>query len=246
MEVRAIAPADLLRGPGLRLDADYALSQTGIASPIPASEAFFIADVDHEPAEPDTAYRYCEIGDIDRMGRISPRFIDPSQQESGDDAGDDKQTDRVRSKIRKGDIMSLDDWHVLVPTTRVYLGKFTIVTGEEDCYFTTKLHPFRPGERLLSACDDDDGIATSALFLMLRGDFRAFLASLSRWGKTYPTLNDKDLKGTVIDEAILDRNLSEDRIERARQMCNAILERQRIDRRVTSLLQEGQADSRAP
>ena len=172
------------------------------------------------------------------MGRISPRLIDPHQPDADDDGGDGKQIDRVRSKIRKGDIMSLDDWHVLVPTTRVYLGKFTIVTGEEDCYFTTKLHPFSPGERLLAVCDNDRGIATSLLFLMLRGEFRAFLASLSRWGKTYPTLNDKDLRGAVIDEAMLNRNLSSERVDKARQTCNAILESQRINRRIASLLQE--------
>ena len=239
MEVRPVDPADLLRGPGLRLDADYALSQTGIVSPIPASGAFFIARADHEPAEPDAAYRYCEIGDIDRMGRISPRLIDPNLPDADNDGGDGKQIDRVRSKIQKGDIMSLDDWRVLVPTTRVYLGKFTIVTGEEDCYFTTKLHPFSPGERLLAACGGDRGVATSLLFLMLRGDFRAFLSSLSRWGKTYPTLNDKDLTGAVIDEALLNRNLLSERVDKARQVCNAILESQRINRRIASLLQEG-------
>lgn len=234
----AIAPADLLRGRSLRLDADYALSQTGVASPIPSREAFFIADADPEPGEPETSYRYCEIGDIDRMGRISPRIIDPEQTDADEDGGDGKQTDRVRSKVRKGDIMSLDDWHVLVPTTRVYLGKFTIVTGEEDCYFTTKLHPFSPGERLLSACGGDRGTATSLLFLMLRGEFRAFLASLSRWGKTYPTLNAKDLTGTVIDGATLTRSLSPERIDQARRMRDAITESQRIDRRLASLLQE--------
>lgn len=236
-------PSDLLRHGSLRLDADYALSQTGVRAPAPASGVFIVAEIEPETGEPPFPYRYCEIGDIDRMGRISPRLIEPDQPNADADEEPDnaRQTDRIRKKVQQGDIMAVDGWAVLVPLTRAYLGKFAVVTGDEDCYFTTALIPFVPGKRLAEHCGGDDGLAVCLLFLLLKGELQPLLSSLSRWGKTYPTLNRRDLENAVIDEGVLQRCLSPSMTASANALRNVVLDARRTDARLRDILQDAEA-----
>ena len=238
-----VQPADLLRHGGLRLDADYALSQSGVRAPVPASDVFTIAEIDPEPGEPPTPYRYCEIGDIDRMGRVSPRLIETEQPTTADEEEPDnaRQTDRIRKKVRQGNVMTVDGWAVLVPLTRAYLGKFAVATGQEDCYFTTALIPFVPGKRLVEHCGGDEALATCLLFLMLKGELQSLLSSLSRWGKAYPTLNRRDLENAVVDESVLRRCLSTAMTKSANDLRNVILDSQKMDARLRDILQEAEA-----
>lgn len=243
MEIASVRPSDLLQHGSLRLDADYALSIVGVQTPVPMSDVFVVVVVDPEPREPQSAYRYCEIGDIDRMGRIAPRLIEVDEanidpEEEPDNA---RQRDRIRKKVRNGDIMTVDDWAVLAPITRPYLGKFTVVTGKEDCYFTTKLIHIVPGKRLVMHCGEDDGLAVCLLFLMLKGELQPLLSSLSRWGKTYPTLNRRDLENAVIDEGVLQRCLSPAMTASANALRNVILDARRTDARLRDILQDAEA-----
>lgn len=238
-----IQPSDLLRRGGLRLDADYALSQSGIRAPVPASDVFIADEIDPEPGEPPAPYRYCEIGDIDRMGRVSPRLIETDLPAGGDEEEPDnaRQTDRIRKKVRQGNIMAVDGWAVLVPLTRAYLGKFAVATGQEDCYFTTALIPFVPGKRLVEHCGEDEALATCLLFLMLKGELQPLLSSLSRWGKTYPTLNRRDLENAVVDESVLQRCLSPEMTKSANDLRNVIIDSQKMEARLRDILQEAEA-----
>ena len=236
-------PSDLLQHGSLRLDADYALSVVGVQTPVPMSDVFVVDDIEPEPGEPQSAYRYCEIGDIDRMGRIAPRVIevDEANVDPEEEPDSARQRDRIRKKARKGDIMAVDGWAVLVPLTRAYLGKFAVVTGDEDCYFTTALIPLIPGKRLAEHCGGDDGLAACLLFLMLKGELRPLLSSLSRWGKTYPTLNRRDLENAVVDEGVLQRCLSPAMMKSANALRNAILDSRRTDARLRDILEETDA-----
>ena len=240
MEVRIVEPNALLQHGNLRLDADFALSQTGIAEPIAAHHIFLLDEATLKicHTEPELAYYYCEIGKIDDMGRVSPVLIDPNQADFDTDEEPDrqKQIDRLRNKVKKGDIMRITDWRVLVPITRAYLGKFAIITGQENWYFTNKLFPLMPGKILLEYCDDDNSLATCLLFLVLKGRLRFLLSSLSRWGKSYPTLNAEDLKSAIIDQQLVNNILTPEILNSAKSLLAIILNYQKLNQRLSSLL----------
>lgn len=239
MEIATVRPSDMLQHGSLRLDADYALSKVGIQAPIPMSDVFVVDEIDPEPREPRSAYRYCEIGDIDRMGRIAPRLIeiDEANIDPEEEPDNTRQRDRIRKKVQKGDIMTVNDWAVLAPITRPYLGKFAVVTGQEDCYFTNKLIPLVPGKWIVGYCGEDEGLAACLLFLLLKGELQRVLSSLSRWGKTYPKLSRRDLENAVVDESVLQRCLPE-MMNSANDLRNVILNAQQVDARRRDILQE--------
>lgn len=240
MELRIVDPEALLQHGNLRLDADFALSQTGIVNPVLSHELFLVDEpsIKVKYTEPEQAYYYCEIGRIDDMGRISPVLIDPNQADFDTDEEPDKkkQIDRLRIKVQKGDIMPVTDWRVLIPKTRTYLGKFAIVTGQEKWYFTKALHPFVPGERLLKYCNNDSSLATCLLFLALKGKLHFLLSSLSRWGKAYPTLNIEDLKTSIVDQKMVDQILTPAMLKSATNLLEIICDYQKLNQRLSTLL----------
>ena len=203
-----------------RLCADYALHQSAIPDPLPVSQVFVLGQGLRIEAEPEVAYRYCEIGDVDRLGLTSPRTIDPSNPEVDPDLS--KQEDRIRRKVEQRKAMTLDRWCVLVPKTRPYLKKFAIISGHDGTYFTTDFYALEPGKRLLRACEGSSEVASCLLFLLLKGPLNILLTSISRWGKSYPTLHPDDLSGAVIDSSEIPDLVAEDRVEEAAKMRRVV------------------------
>ena len=185
-------------------------------------EIFSLTKMPAIASEPDGTYSYCEIGDVDRMGLVSPRIIDPATQDDNPESR--KQMDRVRKKVQQGKAMKPDSWCVLVPKTRPYLKKFAIVNGKEDAYFTTDFFVLKPGNRLIAHCDASEARATCMLLLLLKGKLNPLLTALSRWGKTYPTLHADDLSNASIEQATLEKMLTNELAHDAELMRKTVEE----------------------
>lgn len=237
--IRTILPRDLLSGsPALRLDADFALNQTGIEDPV--SIETMLRFEAGGPAQPGKAeFYYCEIGHIGRFGDISPMRVTAVEDETDPDLA--RQLDRIRKKVKAGKIMCLDDWTMLLPKTRTYLGKFAVVSGwEPNLYFTTDLYALVPGPALLARCGDDRGLATCALLLAAknRGELLPVFVSLSRWGKAYPVLRDDDLKAARIASEILDRATTSHRLAMAARLRDSIKAQETTRREIGQVIRE--------
>lgn len=216
MVLKPIDPKNLLTKPNIRLDADHALHQSALANPVSIRQAFTVGQGNQIDAEPSEPYHYSEIADVDRTGFSSPRLVDPSYPEVDPELR--KQEDRIRRKVQQLKAMTFDQWCVLVPKTRPYLRKFAIVTGQENTYFTTDLFVLEPGKSLLEACNDSTPDATCLLFLLLKGPLNPLLTSISRWGKSYPTLHRDDLANAVIDQDALNQLVSNSYVNQAKQI----------------------------
>ena len=220
MVLKRIPTLNLRTEPKTRLDADYALHQSAIPDPLPVSQVFVLGQGLRIESEPEVAYRYCEIGDVDRLGLTTPRTVDPSNPEVDPELA--KQEDRIRRKVEQRKAMALDQWCVLVPKTRPYLKKFAIVSGREDTLFTTDFYVLEPGTVLLQSCSASPEVASCLLFLLLKGPLNILLTSISRWGKSYPTLHPDDLSGAVIDSSEIPDLVTEDRVEEATKMRRVV------------------------
>ena len=234
MVLKSIPTLDLRTDPNIRLDADHALHQSTISNPLPISRVFVLGQGQKLDSEPEAGYRYCEIGDVDRLGLTAPRTVDPNSPEVDTELS--KQEDRIRDKVQQGKAMVLDRWCVLVPKTRPYLKKFAVISGKEDTLFTTDFFVLEPGSELLQSCNGSTEVASCMLFQLLRGPLNSLLTSISRWGKSYPTLNAKDLSSAVIDAAEIPGLVTLNRVEDAlkmRRILESIIEgRQRLQRMV--------------
>lgn len=216
-QILRVVPSDAIpTKPTVRLDAEYALQQSSISSPMPVEEVFVLSEFPEIDSEPTDIYNYCEIGDIDRMGLASPRIIDPSIQDDNPEMR--KQIDRIRKKVQQGKAMKPDSWCVLVPKTRPYLKKFAIVNGKENSYFTTDFFVLKPGNQLIQHCNKDEEEATCLLLLLLKGELNSLLTSLSRWGKSYPTLHKDDLSNASIDQQVFEKMLTPELIDDAKSV----------------------------
>ena len=240
--IRKIHLQDLLAGnPDLRLDADFALHRIGIENPVSIADLLRFEDGRSVP--PDEAeFYYCEIGHIGRFGDISPMRVTATDAEIDPDQA--RQLDRIRRKIADGKIRRLDDWTMLLPRTRTYLGKFAVVTGcEPNLYFTTDLYALGPGPALLARCGGDRGLATCALFLCAkrRGELLPVLVSLSRWGKGYPVLRDEDLRTATIASSVLERATTERRLAAAARLRDSIRADEVTRREIRRVFREAEA-----
>ena len=228
MVLKRIETANLRTEPNIRLDADHALHQSAVSAPMPISQVFTVGQGERVDSEPTVMYRYCEIGDVDRLGLSSPRTVDPDCPEMDPELR--KQEDRIRRKVQQRKAMTLDRWCVLVPKTRPYLKKFAIISGSESTYFTTDFFVLYPGSALLESCKNSVEDASCLLFLLLKGPLNALLTSISRWGKSYPTLHPDDLVNAVIDSAEIRDLVTPDRVTEAltmRRVVEDILEGRR-------------------
>ena len=220
MVLKRIETLNLRTSPHIRLDADHALHQSAISDPLPIDHVFTLGQGERVDSEPTATYRYCEIGDVDRLGLTSPRTVDPDCPELDPELR--KQEDRIRRKVQQRKAMTLDRWCVLVPKTRPYLKKFAIISDRESTYFTTDFFVLQPGSALLESCDGSVQDASCLLFLLLKGPLNALLTSISRWGKSYPTLHPDDLSHAVIDSAEIRDLVTTDRIAKAVKMRRVV------------------------
>lgn len=231
-----------------RLDAEFVISNAWQdKGGVPSSRLMKIRET-QEPVEsaqaliePETTYNYCEISHIDIIGRISPYAVDPNAKDLDPDL--QKQTDRIRKKVRNGDIVSYSEPLVLVPKTRPYLGKFALITGNESAtYFTTALIPLAAGDLIKESVKpitnraNRNLVETCFLFLLLKKDLRFWLSALARWGKSYPVLNHKELSRATIPSQKIKSMLTSDKARTAKHFAKTLAARQRLDEDIARII----------
>ncbi len=217
MDMTYWAPISALMQFG-RLDAELALYHSPIIDGVPVETLFStVPQKEVDVSDLPVPYRYCEIGHVDHTGRLAPFLVenDPTVDKQ-------KETERIVKKIHKGNIMAVHDWSVLIPKTRAYQGKFVLVSGRENVFFTTAFLIISPSKDLMAACDEDQGVATCLLFLAAKRELVPMFSAISVWGKSYPTLTDKHLHGIQISRQILERVLSQRWIDNARELRDVI------------------------
>lgn len=234
----AVVPSD---HPSIRLDSDYLVWRSHVVDPVPMDQVLEVMSIPGKAARPtpERPFLYCEIGDIDKFGRASPTLI-PEVDALGDCEPQERVMLRLNQKVtEERNIVAYDGWHVLVPKTRTNLRKFAIITDQESDpkrYFTTDLIALRPSEDLLSTTGLDRPVATCLLMLMLLGDLGPMLDALSRAGKTYPVLDRRDLEASVADQAVVDRYLKQDAIDRASQLADTLLKMNDLEQQYRQLV----------
>lgn len=117
---------------------------------------------------------YVEIGLSNSENDIFPIHID------WDDITPDKES--YATKIRKGDIIKVQEGDILISKVRPYLNKILYITNEySSCYFTSAFIHIRPFRH------------NKLLYYALKSQFLTDLISIARQGKGYPTISEKDL-----------------------------------------------------
>jgi restriction endonuclease S subunit len=130
-------------------------------------------------------FLYCEIGDVDKNGDISPVTLNFDSRSLLDE--------NYYKKIEDGDIMSVTINDILVPKVRPNLKKFVRITADTNrLFFTYAFIVLRPKA------------IPELLYYGLRSLFFNAIVSISRQGKGYPTLTEGDLRTLQFDKHKVD------------------------------------------
>lgn len=139
-----------------------------------------VAPLRPDPANFDGRIRYCEIGDVSSDDNASPKWVDVAATDGDDDNA------RLAKKIARGDIIKPRRGDILIAKVRVNLGKIVSVKSD-DVHFTEAFITVRPKK------------ADDMHYALLRWHFLPMMTAYSRWGVAYPTINEDDLRGAVVD-----------------------------------------------
>ena len=118
-------------------------------------------------------FKYAEIGNVQSGGDVSPVNLSFNNRTD--------ENENLFKKIERGDIFLPECGDILLAKIRPYLNK-NVLVGENKIYFTTAFIQLRPK------------IDSVILYNLIRPLFLEKINAVSRCGKGYPTLNDRDLK----------------------------------------------------
>lgn len=235
-----------------RMDAEYIICRawdTGPKNSIPASEVLVYREGSNVP-DCQEEFKYCEIGNIDSLGRFEPTTLRWDAQDLEVDPDAQKNNQRLWDKINKRDITKHDGPCVLVPKTRPYLKRFGLLTGvegEEKLRFTKALFAFYPGAKLRDATlaaesGKSSSIvrleATCLLFIALKEPLSQWIASLARWGKTYPTLEPREVMESHIQQKLLRAATSDERKKRACELAMTVKDRATAETKFSAIMEK--------
>lgn len=130
-------------------------------------------------------FNYCEIGDVDNNGFPKPNLLNLNNTIP--------EYEDLYKKISKGDIFKPKKGNIILSKVRPYLNKTILINSNcENVLFTKafiEIHPIK--ENLI-------------LYYSLRSLFLENIVIISRQGKGYPTINDKDLKYLRFKKSVID------------------------------------------
>jgi len=139
-------------------------------------------------ADLNDVFYYCEIGDVEKDGDIHPVLLNLNNRliEYAD----------YYKKIEKGDIIRAKEGDILIAKVRPYLKKYVYVTEEkQNIYYTSAFIHLVPKKM------------NKVLYYVIKYIYYEDLLAISRQGKSYPTLNKKDLLYLKFDKNIINRLL---------------------------------------
>jgi len=133
-------------------------------------------------------FKYVEIGNITKDGEIYPVPLSFNTRS--------EKNENYFKKIEKGDILKPKKDDILLSSVRPYLNK-NVLIQDEDYYFTKALIQIRPKK-----------IQSKIFYYSLRGVFFNLINTVSRQGKSYPTLKIDDLKAIKFPKLMIDKLIS--------------------------------------
>jgi len=131
-------------------------------------------------------FYYCEIGDVEKDGDIHPVLLNLNNRliEYAD----------YYKKIEKGDIIRAKEGDILIAKVHPY--KYVYVTEEkQNIYYTSAFIHLVPKKM------------NKVLYYVIKYIYYENLLAILRQGKSYPTLNEKDLLYLKFDKNIINRLL---------------------------------------
>lgn len=139
----------------------------------------------------DNDFLYAEIGDVNKNNEVFPSLLNFNNRD------DDLINEPLYKKISKGDIIKCKENDILISKIRPNLKKILFINEDHsNIYYTSAFVCLRPK------------IAPKILFYSLRTLFFRDLMALSRQGKGYPTLSEKDLLPMKFSKRIIDYLIS--------------------------------------
>lgn len=179
---------DISQEKSLRYDVDYIkFHQTHTDSYLTFNDLFTIAPGEScSEEELNAPFSYCEIGNSDKNGDITPVILNFEDRTLEDE--------NYYKKIENGDITPVDLDDILISKVRPNLKKYIRITNDKkDVYFTTAFIRLKAKEM------------PDVLYYCLRSVFYENLMAIARQGKGYPTINEKDLLTLRFNETIINK-----------------------------------------
>lgn len=200
----------------LRSDTNYILTDIKMSDTenYRFDELYEIIDNDAVALDGLTTFKYAEISDVTSEGDVYPVLLDIDER--------NEMNENYFKKIEKGDIICVKENDILISKIRPYLKKIIFIDESNcDIFYTSAFIHIRPR------------FSPLILFYILRCHFTDYLNSISRQGKGYPTLNEKDLRFLKFDKRYIDNVISKkelflSQITTCRVTINQ-LKKQRID-----------------
>lgn len=161
----------------LRSDVKYIFTDSLLSSKdyYQFSDLFYIVSDDKIDVSELSEFKYVEIGNISSTEDVYPVALSTEER--------NELNENYFKKIEKGDIIKVRKNDILIAKVRPYLKKILLIDETNDSYFYTsafihvraKSHP-------------------KILFYALKSVFNHSLNSITRQGKGYPTLSERDLQ----------------------------------------------------
>lgn len=137
-------------------------------------ELFEIVEDDKVDLDSLGIFEYAEIGNVSSSEDVHPVLLDMDVQ--------NELNNNYFKKIKKGDIIKVQKNDILISKVRPYLKKIIFIDdAKSKIYYTSAFIHLRPRK------------SPRILFYLLKGHFINYVNSISRQGKGYPTLSDRDL-----------------------------------------------------
>ena len=181
--------------PSLRIDSKYLFFQQ--ATDFYTFEDIFVFKKLNEIREDelDGDFLYSEIGNTDSHGYVYPNVVNLENE--------NYLTNSLVKKISEGDIQKVSVNSILIPKVRPNLGKFIFVDNKySKIFFTKAFIQIKPKYHDI------------VFFYLLKNKLNENLLSVSRIGKGYPTVNEKDLRLIKFEKKIIDRFLNNSDLEK--------------------------------
>lgn len=179
---------DISNEKSLRFDVDYIKYQQAHADGFYAFNELFsiVSEGGYDDSVLTGEFKYCEIGDSDKNGDIVPVSLNFDLRNLEDES--------YYTKIEKGDITAVDLDDILIAKVRPNLKKYIRITSDkQDVYYTTAFIRLKAKEM------------PELLYYCLRSIFYEDLMAITRQGKGYPTINEKDLVSLKLNSSVIDK-----------------------------------------
>ncbi|MBQ5153293.1 restriction endonuclease subunit S domain-containing protein [Macrococcoides caseolyticum] len=150
-------------------------------------ELFEIIDAKKNVILPNDDFYYAEIGMTNSDNEVNAIQLNFNYRD------EDEDNETFYKKISRGNIIKPQLGDILISKVRPNLKKIIFIDGEKkDVYFTSAFICIRPKK------------LKKILYYALRSVFFQDILSLSRIGKGYPTLNEKDIMGLKFSKSLID------------------------------------------